>query len=151
MLSTDAALEEALPNLSGVNYVTDVVEWCTILKTRTLWRVLFPAPADVDDEELVSDSAVQARLQSLARSSTPYRVEHRTLYRKFHGGFDHFLSFCRNAVQLLATKIGRFLLLFPLEFWATLYCAARLTLAQWQWGMDRSDEQYLFRIAGRVR
>ena len=81
VLSTDAALEAALPNLSGVNYVADGVEWCTILKTRTLWRVLFPADAGLTDEQLVADDAVQARLQALAPSHTPYRVEHRTLYR----------------------------------------------------------------------
>ncbi len=81
VLSTDAALDAALPNLSGVNYVADALEWCTILKTRTLWRVLFPADASVSDEQLVADEAVQARLQRLAPSRVPYRVEHRTLYR----------------------------------------------------------------------
>ncbi len=81
VLSTGAALEKALPNLSGVNYVADAREWCTILKTRTLWRVLFPADAAVPDEQLVADAAVQARLQSLAPSNEPYEVEHRTLYR----------------------------------------------------------------------
>ncbi len=81
VLSTDAALEQSLPNLSGVNYVADAREWCTILKTRTLWRVLFPAPVELSDEELISDAAVQYRLQALAPSLQPYHVEHRTLYR----------------------------------------------------------------------
>jgi 3-(3-hydroxy-phenyl)propionate hydroxylase len=81
VLSTDAALEDALPDLSGVNYVADGAEWCTILKTRTLWRVLFPAEPELPDEALVADEAVQARLQALAPSREPYRVEHRTLYR----------------------------------------------------------------------
>jgi 3-(3-hydroxy-phenyl)propionate hydroxylase len=81
VLSTGAALEQAMPNLSGVNYVADGVEWCTILKTRTLWRVLFPAEPELPDEALVADDAVQARLQALAPSREAYQVEHRTLYR----------------------------------------------------------------------
>jgi 3-(3-hydroxy-phenyl)propionate hydroxylase len=81
VLSTSVPLDQALPGLAGVNYVADGSEWCTILKTRRLWRVLFPADADVADEALMADDAVQARLQGLAAWPGGYDVHHRTLYR----------------------------------------------------------------------
>lgn len=81
VLSTDAPLDELLPGLSAVNYVADADEWCTILRTRDLWRVLFPADGALTDEQLVSDDAVEARLQRLAPLPHRYTVEHRTLYR----------------------------------------------------------------------
>jgi 3-(3-hydroxy-phenyl)propionate hydroxylase len=81
VLSISVPLERLLPGLAGVNYVADGAEWCTILKTRRLWRVLFPADADVPDDELVSDVAVQSRLQGLAPWPDGYDVHHRTLYR----------------------------------------------------------------------
>jgi 3-(3-hydroxy-phenyl)propionate hydroxylase len=81
VLSTSVPLDQLLPGLACVNYVADGNEWCTILRTRTLWRVLFPADPAVADDELTSDDAVQARLQSLASWPAGYDVQHRTLYR----------------------------------------------------------------------
>jgi 3-(3-hydroxy-phenyl)propionate hydroxylase len=81
VLSTSVPLDRLLPGLASVNYVSDGSEWCTILRTRSLWRVLFPADPALSDEALVSDESVQARLQSLAPWGAGYDVQHRTLYR----------------------------------------------------------------------
>ncbi len=74
----------------GVNYVADAVDWCTILKTKTLWRVLFPADPEVPEAQLVAEGAVQARLQALAPAREPYHIEHRTLYRVYQRVADRF-------------------------------------------------------------
>jgi hypothetical protein len=45
-----------------------------------LWRLVFPTNPESPDEELMSDRAVQARLQNFFPSSTPYDMVHRNLY-----------------------------------------------------------------------
>ena len=45
-----------------------------------LWRIVFPTDPDTSEEELISDRAVQARLQNFFRLSTPYDIVHRNLY-----------------------------------------------------------------------
>lgn len=79
--STDFDFAMVFPGLSMVNYVSDPDEWCVMLKTPTLWRVLVPTDPDADEQELLSDDFVQARLQHLVRRPEDYFIGHRTLYR----------------------------------------------------------------------
>lgn len=81
--STSFPFETVFENLSWVNYVADPEEWCVILRTDKLWRVLVPVfPKTAEDEaELLSDAFVQSRLQHLHQRDVPYEVGHRTLYK----------------------------------------------------------------------
>jgi 3-(3-hydroxy-phenyl)propionate hydroxylase len=81
VVSTGAPLADLLPGLSAVNYVADATEWCTILKTRDLWRVLFPADAEQPEADLLSDAEADRRLRALTGSDRSFDVQHRTLYR----------------------------------------------------------------------
>jgi 3-(3-hydroxy-phenyl)propionate hydroxylase len=82
VVSTDFPFEEVFEGLSYVNYVSDPEEWCVILRTEKLWRVLFPTtPENVDDEAyLLSDEFIQARLKHLYDKGDDYHIGHRTLY-----------------------------------------------------------------------
>ena len=82
VVSTPFAFEDVFDNLSYVNYVADPQEWCVILRTEKIWRVLFPVfPKSPEDEAWVlSDEHVQARLRHLHAKETPYEIGHRTLY-----------------------------------------------------------------------
>jgi 3-(3-hydroxy-phenyl)propionate hydroxylase len=82
VVSTDFPFEEVFEDLSWVNYVSDPEEWCVILRTEKIWRVLFPTtPEIVDDEEtLLSDEFIQQRLQHLWNKEGDYHIGHRTLY-----------------------------------------------------------------------
>jgi 3-(3-hydroxy-phenyl)propionate hydroxylase len=81
VVSTDFPFEEAFENLSWVNYVADPEEWCVILRTDKLWRVLWPTDPGCDDEEkYLSDSYIQDRLQHLHAKEGSYDIGHRTLY-----------------------------------------------------------------------
>ncbi len=82
VISTPFAFEEVFDNFSYVNYVADPQEWCVILRTDKLWRVLFPVfPKNPEDEAWVlSDAHVQARLQHLHARDCAYEIGHRTLY-----------------------------------------------------------------------
>jgi 3-(3-hydroxy-phenyl)propionate hydroxylase len=67
------------------SYFADPEEWCNCFKVSAngppgLWRVVFPANPDTSEEELISDKAVQARLQKFFRLSTTYDIVHRNLY-----------------------------------------------------------------------
>jgi 3-(3-hydroxy-phenyl)propionate hydroxylase len=81
VISTLFPYENHLPQLSYVNYCSDPVEWCVLLKVPALWRVLFPTKPEESDEEVLHDDSVEARLQHLLVQDTPYKSEHRTLYK----------------------------------------------------------------------
>jgi 3-(3-hydroxy-phenyl)propionate hydroxylase len=81
VVSTPLELAEVLPGLSYVNYVADTEEWCVLLRTRSLWRVLVPTPQNLTDSQLLHDDFVQARLRHLTSLPGPFTIGHRTLYR----------------------------------------------------------------------
>ena len=81
VVSTDYPFERHFSDLRWVNYVSDPDEWCVMLKTRDLWRIQFPTPVEMSEEELLSDSFIEDRLQRLHAKATPYEITHRTLYK----------------------------------------------------------------------
>jgi 3-(3-hydroxy-phenyl)propionate hydroxylase len=81
VLSTPFDFAPALPGLTYVNYVADVDEWCVLLRTPSLWRVLVPTDPTAHDAEVLSEPHAQRCLQRIVARDAPYQVEHRTLYR----------------------------------------------------------------------
>ncbi|HEY1075095.1 MAG TPA: FAD-dependent monooxygenase [Fontimonas sp.] len=83
VVSTPFAFEDVFENLSYVNYVSDPQEWCVILRTEKIWRVLFPVfPKSAEEEaQVLSDAHIQARLQHLYAKDGAYEIGHRTLYK----------------------------------------------------------------------
>ena len=79
--STSYKFEDFFENLSLVNYVSDPDEWCVLLKTSDLWRVLIPTPIDEDESLLLTDGFIQDRLHRLADNDDDFDIIHRTLYR----------------------------------------------------------------------
>ncbi len=82
VVSTSFPFEDVFEDLSYVNYVSDPEEWCVILRTEKIWRVLFPTrPENAADEAyLLSDEFIQERLQHLYPRDEDYDIGHRTLY-----------------------------------------------------------------------
>ena len=80
VVSTDFEFADHLPHLSYVNYCSDPLEWCVLLRVPTLWRVLFPTRPDESDDAVLGDASVQARLQNLLPMPGAYSTQHRTLY-----------------------------------------------------------------------
>lgn len=80
-VSTDFEFADHIPDLSYVNYLSDPQEWCVMLRAPAVWRVLFPTSADESDEAVLSDSAIQSRLQKIVPRDTDYNTVHRTLYK----------------------------------------------------------------------
>ncbi len=82
VVSTNFAFEEVFDNFSYVNYVSDPEEWCVILRTDKIWRVLVPVTINNEDDEryVLSDAFVQERLQRIYNKGSDYDIGHRTLY-----------------------------------------------------------------------
>ena len=78
--STPYKFDEFFEGLSPVNYVSDPDEWCVILETAGLWRVLIPTPLDGDQELFLSDKFIQDRMHRLAKNDKDFDIAHRTLY-----------------------------------------------------------------------
>jgi 3-(3-hydroxy-phenyl)propionate hydroxylase len=80
-LSTDTPLDEYLPNLAYVNYVSDPDEWLVLLKVPTLWRVLVPAEETEDNSELLSDRKKNQVFDGITGEGAAIKTHHRTIYR----------------------------------------------------------------------
>ncbi|MDB5407405.1 MAG: FAD-binding monooxygenase [Rhodospirillales bacterium] len=67
------------------SYFADPEEWCNCFKVSAkgppgLWRTVFPTDPALSEAELMSDAAVQARLQKFFPAVQPYEIVHRNLY-----------------------------------------------------------------------
>jgi 3-(3-hydroxy-phenyl)propionate hydroxylase len=76
---------EASRGLCYRNYFADPDEWCNCFKVSAdgppgLWRTVYPADPDLSDTEVMSDDAVQARMQKFFPASRSYEIVHRNLY-----------------------------------------------------------------------
>ncbi|WOX05901.1 FAD-dependent oxidoreductase [Microbulbifer pacificus] len=82
VVSTSFPFEQVFEDFSWVNYVSDPEEWCVILRTDKLWRVLVPVfPASEEEEAYyLSDEFVQSRLKRLHDRGSDYDIHHRSIY-----------------------------------------------------------------------
>ncbi len=82
VVSTSFPFEDVFEDFSYVNYVADPDEWCVVLRTDKRWRVLFPTTPDNENDEelLLSDEFIQARLHHLYDKEGDYDIWHRSLY-----------------------------------------------------------------------
>lgn len=79
---------EAGRGYSNRNYFSDPERWLMLFKVagndmRGLWRVISPATTEQPDEEVLSDAALQQRMQYFFPSAQPYDIRYRGVYR-FH-------------------------------------------------------------------
>ena len=90
-LSTTFAFHEAMPDLAGIAYMSDPDEWVTLLRTPSLWRVLFPTDPAEGDEAMMAPARLEERLQSVVATGTPYEVVHKTAYRVHERVAEHYV------------------------------------------------------------
>jgi 3-(3-hydroxy-phenyl)propionate hydroxylase len=67
------------------SYFADPDEWCNCFKVAAdgppgLWRLVFPADANVSEGSLLTDEAVHARFQKFFPNKTHYDIVHRNIY-----------------------------------------------------------------------
>ena len=79
-LSTPFRYDQAIKDLADISYISDPNEWLVLLRTPTLWRVLFPTDPNLSDAEIIDSDRVEERMQNLL-SGEPYEIKHKTAYR----------------------------------------------------------------------
>ncbi len=79
-LSTAFPIEEVMPNLSYVNYISDPDEWLVLLRVPRFWRVLVPADGNETNEALLSDAKAEQVFSRIV-GDQPVEVEYRQIYR----------------------------------------------------------------------
>ena len=80
-LSTEHPIEDSLPGLCHVNYISDPDEWMVLLRVPSLWRVLVPALESEADADLLSDANKDAVFARMLGHDLPVETKHRTIYR----------------------------------------------------------------------
>jgi 2-polyprenyl-6-methoxyphenol hydroxylase-like FAD-dependent oxidoreductase len=81
IVSTPVDLRAQLPGIADVNYIADPVEWLFILHTPEAWRVLWPVPAEVSDEEATRPEEIQRHLRAVAARPGGYPIVDQQIYR----------------------------------------------------------------------
>ena len=80
VVSTPFPFETVFERLAWVNYVSDPDEWCVLLRTEKVWRILWPTEPGISDAVYLSDAHIRARLIALHRGAADQPILHRTLY-----------------------------------------------------------------------
>lgn len=80
-LSTLAPMQDHLPGICNVNYMSDPKEWLVLLRAPSAWRVLVPAAQDVPDAELLADKKKDEVFARLLHQDRLIETLHRTIYR----------------------------------------------------------------------
>jgi 3-(3-hydroxy-phenyl)propionate hydroxylase len=80
-VSTPHDFREAMPDLANISYISDPQEWYVLIRTASLWRVLFPVEAGLSDAEVTSPERIETLLQGAAPRPEPYEIRHKTAYR----------------------------------------------------------------------
>ena len=76
---------QAERGMSFRNYIADPDGWCTCFKVAAdgppgLWRLVFPADPEADEEALLADDFVQEKMQKFFKRDSDYDIVHRNLY-----------------------------------------------------------------------
>jgi len=79
--TTKEPLDEHIPNMAHVNYLSDPDEWMVLLRVPSLWRVLVPADMDTPDEILKGDEKKNEVFKRLIGKGEEVETHHRTIYR----------------------------------------------------------------------
>jgi len=80
-LSTTFPFHDAIADLANIAYISDPEEWFVLLRTASLWRVLFPTDPAETEERMMDPTHVEERLQAVVPNPAGYELRHRTAYR----------------------------------------------------------------------
>ncbi|MFN6955864.1 MAG: FAD-dependent oxidoreductase [Acetobacteraceae bacterium] len=80
-LSTPFPFHEAIEDLANIAYISDPEEWFVLLRTASLWRVLFPTDPEETEARMMDPARIEQRLQAVAPNPAGYELRHRTAYR----------------------------------------------------------------------
>lgn len=80
LVGTPKPFDQYLDDIAYVNYVSDPDEFLFILRVPGAWRLLWPVPANVSDEEALSDENVQKTFQAALGTTDTFPVIEHMIY-----------------------------------------------------------------------
>jgi 3-(3-hydroxy-phenyl)propionate hydroxylase len=89
-LSTTFAFHDAIADLTNIAYISDPEEWFVLLRTASLWRVLFPTDPSEPEARMMDPARIEQRLQAVVPNPAGYELRHRTAYRVHERVAEHY-------------------------------------------------------------
>jgi 2-polyprenyl-6-methoxyphenol hydroxylase-like FAD-dependent oxidoreductase len=81
LIGTPVGFDQYLPDLAYVNYISDPDEFLFILRVPEAWRLLFPVPSSVSDEEALKDENLQRAFQRALNTNDTFPIVERMIYK----------------------------------------------------------------------
>ena len=81
VVSTAFDFYAVMPGLNSVSYVADPEQWHFLLEIPGVWRVMFPIPPEVSDEEATTPAFARAAMARVTPAAADCDIAHVTLYR----------------------------------------------------------------------
>jgi 3-(3-hydroxy-phenyl)propionate hydroxylase len=81
IVSVAEAIDELIPGVAPVAYVSDPDEWLFLLRTPESWRVVLPLAEDADDEQALRPESIRARLDRVATAPGGWHLVDTQVYR----------------------------------------------------------------------
>ncbi len=79
--SVEEEIDQLVPGIAHVAYISDPDEWLFLLRTPESWRVVMPVDSDAPDDELTRPDAVNAKLVGVAEVAGGYHLVDTQIYR----------------------------------------------------------------------
>jgi 3-(3-hydroxy-phenyl)propionate hydroxylase len=81
IVSVGERIDELIPGVAPVAYVSDPDEWLFLLRTPESWRVVMPLDEDADDDEVRRPASIHARLDRVATAPGGWHLVDTQIYR----------------------------------------------------------------------
>jgi 3-(3-hydroxy-phenyl)propionate hydroxylase len=81
VLTTPHDLTASIPDLDAVTYVADPRQWNFYLRIPGRWRLMFPTPRDMSDEDALDPAYARRLFERVLPDGAALEIEHRTIYR----------------------------------------------------------------------
>jgi 3-(3-hydroxy-phenyl)propionate hydroxylase len=81
VVTTPFDFRQAIADLAPVSYVADPRQWHFLLQIPGMWRVVFPVPPEIDDEQATARDYLRDQMASVVPAAAEREIAHRMLYR----------------------------------------------------------------------
>ena len=109
VMTTPVDFTALRPGVSSVSYVADPERWYFLLRIIGAWRVMMPVPAEMSDEEALSEAYVTSSIRRVVPADMEAPITHTTLYRvhqRVAGNFQKGRSFLAGDAAHINNPLG---------------------------------------------
>ncbi|TDF93226.1 FAD-dependent oxidoreductase [Paenibacillus piri] len=81
LVGTPVALNEYIPDLAYVNYISDPEQFLFMLRVPEAWRFLYPVPPEIPDEVALDLEGIQNTMRVALKTDDTFPIIENTIYR----------------------------------------------------------------------